>query len=1047
MIALFVLAIGGGFAATAKADDGQKRAVEYNRDVRPILSEKCFRCHGPDSASRQADLRLDNKDAAYAERDGSRAIVPGKLSESQVYLRITSSDDDERMPPVDSGKILSKQEIVTLRRWIAQGAEYQPHWSFITPQRPQLPTTSAALWAKNPIDAFVLSRLDSEGLKPSPAASKAKLLRRVTLDLTGLPPTLEQLDAFLTDDSPAAYERAVDRLLSSPRYGEHMAQDWLDAARFADTNGFFTDNQRAMWRWRDWVIDAYNQNMPFDRFTIEQLAGDLLAGATLNQKIATGFNRNHMVNNETGIIEEEYRVEYVGDRIQTTATVWLGLTVGCARCHDHKFDPVSQQEFYQLFAFFNNVPERGLAGSAGNAQPMLEVLTAEEREKMDAVRRVAAAARQKLQTIEPDLAAAQAEWEKTVSRSLPRTLQKGLVAHYEFEQQGADSSGHGHRAKSRGKLTFDTGLLGTAAKFDGDSLLECDGPVNFDHTDPFTYGTWMFLTSGAPACVLSKNDDAQSLRGFDLMIRKGKAVAHLVHKWNSDAIQVVARESVARNQWQHVMVTYDGSGSARGVRIYLDGKSVELVVKYDSLTGTIKTKQPLRIGRRSTSAPFVGLIDDVRIYDRQLTSGEVHRLASRQLLQGILSVAPGQRTASLRSKLREYYVAHHAEERWRAIVKAAKESARQQREITARIPTTMVMQEMDRPRKTYFLIRGQYDQRGDQVTAGVPVSLPPLPPGAPRNRLGLARWLVDPSHPLTARVAVNRLWRRFFGIGIVKTVEDFGFQGDWPSHPKLLDYLATEFIRSGWDVKHMQRLIATSATYRQSPHVSPELLRMDPANRLLARGPRFRMNAEMLRDNALAISGLLVDKLGGPSVNPYQPQGLWKEVSYDGGLEYQQDHGAALYRRGLYTYWKRQSPPPAMLAFDAPTRETCTPRRSRTNTPMQALVLMNDPTYVEAARVLAQRMMTDVDNSDASGRVQFAFRLATARPPEPQETRILINVYRDQLAEFRNKKRDALRLVEVGEFPRDLSLDTAELAAWTTVAGMIHSLDETVTKD
>jgi len=1045
-------------ATSLRAAEVEPASVEFNRHIRPILSQKCTHCHGPDQATREADLRLDQEQDVLLDRGGYRVVVPGNAAESELLQRITSRDPAHRMPPADSGLQLSAQEIERIKRWIQQGAKYEMHWSFIPPTRPALPRVKRTGWPRNAIDYFVLARLERAGIEPSPEAQRQTLLRRVTLGLTGLPPTLAELDALLCDPTHSAYETTVGRLLNSPHYGEHRARYWLDAARYADTNGYFTDNERSMWRWRDGVVDAFNSGMPFDQFTIEQLAGDLLPQPTLAQQIATGFNRNHMVTFETGVIDEEYRVEYVVDRLHTTATVWMGLTVGCARCHEHKFDPISQEEFYRLFAFFNTTPEKGTAGRLGNAVPVIQVPSSELLARIDRQERLAQTADERLQQLESELQHAQDKWAARALRDSPAAPTSGLEACYSLDGPLAKFSGDDQHLQAVGAVEFTDGVLGRAARMDGDSVLESTGAFDFGRTDEFSYGAWINPDRSGPICVLSKNDDLSSLRGFDLMLRKGKVVAHLIHKWNSNAIQVTTKASVATKRWQHVMVTYDGSSSAAGVKIYVDGKPQEVVVRYDRLTGTIRTEQPFRIGRRSTSAPYVGLIDDVRVYRRALSGVEVRQLAAGQLVRSIVGTPAEKRTAQQKQTLREHYIAEHASERHRAAWTQAREIRQELNELQASIPTTMVMQEMQQPRETYLLVRGQYDAPGKRVTASVLSGMPPLPESEAANRLGMARWLVDPSHPLTARVTVNRLWQQLFGTGIVRTVEDFGTQGDWPSHPDLLDWLAVELIESGWDLKHIQRLIVASATYRQTSRVkkgrvkkgtdhfsAKDLPVADPENRLLGRGPRFRLEAEAVRDNALAISGLLTKRLGGPSVKPYQPKGLWEAVSYDGSVVYTADVGAALYRRSLYTYWKRQSPPPSMLAFDAPTRETCSVRRPRTNTPLQALVLMNDPTYVEAARVLAERMMIEVTGAPAE-RVSFAFRLATSRFPEPDELQLLLEVYHGQLTQYREDEDAALKLLAVGASRRIQSLDAAEHGAWTAVASIILNMDEVITK-
>jgi mono/diheme cytochrome c family protein len=780
--------------------------VNYNHDIRPILSNNCYKCHGPDAEERKAGLRLDNRTAALTPTEsGRKVILPGKPDASLLIRRINSNKPDFIMPPPDSNKKLTAAEKELLKRWIAQGAQYQELWSFVPPRRPSLPNVVHSGWPRNGVDYFILSRLEAEGLQPSPEADKTTLIRRLTLDLTGLPPAPAEVDAFIADTSPDAYDKVVDRLLASPHYGERLAVDWLDAARFADTHGYHIDSGRDMSRWRGWVINAFNRNMPFDQFTVDQLAGDLLPNATVGQRIASGFNRNHMINFEGGAIPEEYHTAYLVDRVNTTSTVWLGLTIACAQCHDHKYDPITQKEYYQLFAFFNNVPEKGLDGQKGNAAPVLKLPTPEQK---------------------------------------------------------------------------------------------------------------------------------QQLANLDASI-----------------------------------------------------KQLEEQLKKSSPEPNATRTKPLQ-----------------------------DQLAKRR---------------------------------------------RERTELEKQIPTTMVMEEMPKPRDTFMLIRGQYDKKGEKVTAGVPASLPPLPSGAPANRLGLARWLVAPGQPLTARVIVNRYWQMFFGTGIVKTAEDFGSQGELPSHPQLLDWLAVEFMNpsgapagSGaqqpWDIKALLRLIATSATYRQTSVVSPKLLAKDPENRLLARGPRLRLQAEFIRDQALAVSGLLDEEVGGHSVSPYQPPGLWEELMsrQDGknwtAQTYVQSHGKDLYRRTMYTFWKRTSPPPTLVTFDAPDREICTVRRPRTNTPLQALVLMNDPTYLEASRKLAERIMLEA--GDIEQRIELAYRLAMARRPKPAEVAVLRRIFEEQLAVYRANPAAALKLLSVGEFKRNEKLDVTELAAWATVASVILNLDETVTK-
>jgi hypothetical protein len=1068
----------------AEAAGSPAQAIEFNRDIRPILSDTCFHCHGPDQAKRKAGLRLDTEAGALADLKGHRALVPGQPEQSELYLRITAQEETQRMPPSRSGRKLTADQIDLLRRWIEQGARWQPHWSFLPPRCPDLPAVKQAAWVRNPIDAFILARLEREGLAPAPEADRTSLIRRVTLDLTGLPPTPAEVDAFRADPSPDAYERVVDRLLASPRYGERMARPWLDGARYADTSGYQSDGERFMWRWRDWVIEAFNRNLPFDRFTVEQLAGDMLppppsppseggAWGGLAQKIASGFNRNHRGNGEGGIIPEEYAVEYVVDRVETTATVWLGLTMGCSRCHDHKYDPVTQKEFYQVFAYFNNVPEKGRAIKFGNSPPMIKAPTRDQQRQLEILEADLAGAESRFAQLRPELASAQARWEKTLKPgpAIHWTITRDLLAHYPLDAgddrvtrwQG-DQVDLGDVALTL-PLTFSPflspchlvtlspghlppGKIGAAAHFDGRSYLAAGDVAPFGFYDKFSLAAWIYPEGDEGGVILSRMSDAEKADGYYLVLEKGKVQLNLVKRWLDDALRVETETRLAPNRWHHVLVTYDGSRVADGVRIYLDGKPERLKVQLDELNQSFTTKEPLRIGGGGgPEGRFHGRIDEVRIHAAVLTPEEAEVAAEVASLTEIASLAPARRTPGQARKLAAYYLDQRAPEAIRTASRRLGELRKQRAEMIEAFPTTMVMEEMPVPRDTFVLVRGQYDKPGDRVSPDVPAALAgggTTPGSHPRNRLEFARWLVRPDHPLTARVVVNRFWQMYFGTGLVRTVDDFGLQGEWPSHPELLDWLATEFVRSGWDVKAMQRHIVTSATYRQSSRVSPALARKDPDNRLLGRGPRFRLPAEMVRDQALAVSGLLVERPGGPSVKPYQPAGLIKELT--GTEDYRQDHGENLYRRSLYTFWKRTVAPPQMLTFDAANRETCVVRETRTNTPLQALTLMNDVTYVEAARVLAQRLLTEAGPTPEA-RLSLAFRLATARTPRAVELAILLDNYKHHLEEYRKDPAAALKLVSAGEYPRNEKLDVSELAAYTAVAGLILNLDEVITKE
>ncbi len=1051
-----LIALLGGVAAYA-ADVAPSRRLDFNRDIRPILSDTCFACHGPDEKQRQAGLRLDTKEGAFAERPGYRILVPGEPARSRLFQRVGASNPSTRMPPPGFERSLTDRQVQLIRQWIKEGANWETHWSLAAPQRPPLAEVKRKSWPRNGIDHFVLARLEQERLAPSPEADPVTLLRRVTLDLTGLPPTPAEIDAFVADRGAGAYEKQVDRLLRSPRYGERMAMQWLDLARYADTHGYHIDSHRDMWHWRDWLISAFQRNLPFDQFTIEQLAGDLLPEATAAQKIATGFNRNHMINFEGGAIPEEYQTEYVVDRVETTATVWMALTMGCSRCHDHKYDPLRQKDFYRFFAFFNTIGEKGLDGRAGNAEPMLPLPSPEQKLREEELRKEMAEREAGMK--EAEIAAAQAEWEKGRGAHLPAASRVGLVTHWELDGHLADTSGgYRHGRAVRGEVTYAEGRLGQSGALSGETHVELGETASFDGAGPFTIALWMRASGIRTQGVLQKLEDGEGRRGYELVQEEAQAIgdlkrgAHLSfrlsHRWPDNALAIQTRKRLTFGEWWHVAITYDGTGKAAGVRLYVDGKPVEVEVLHDSLAGPAKTSAGLSIGDKKLGIPFKGSLDDVRLYNRRLEAAQIENLAIHHPIRTLLE-GSGKRSADQRNRLRQYFLTQDAPEPLR---KLNAELARLKAEKTLldkAIATSMVMQEMAKPRDTFVLERGDYRNKTEKVTPGVPAVLPPLAKELPPNRLGLARWLVDPAHPLTARVAVNRYWQMYFGLGLVKTGEDFGAQGEAPSHPELLDWLATDFVRTGWDIRAMQRLIVTSATYRQSSRVSPELLDRDPENRLLARASRFRLPAEMVRDNALAVGGLLVEQIGGPSVFPYQPKGVWEEIAY-GDIYSAQTYTAGgsqdLHRRSMYTFWKRTSPPPSLATFDAPDREKCVARRARTNTPLQALVLMNDPTYVEAARALAQRMLIE-GGSDPERRLRAGFRLAAGRKPAGYEVRLLARLAREQRADYQRDPAAARKLLDVGESRTDGRLDTAELAAWTAVANVILNLDEVITRE
>jgi mono/diheme cytochrome c family protein len=1020
--------------------------VEFNRDVRPILSDKCFTCHGPDAANRKAKLRFDIESGAKIDLGkGRTSIVPGNPEKSELYRRI-STDKATRMPPAYAGHDkLSSADIDVIRRWIEQGAKWQAHWSLIAPVRPALPEVTNAEWVRNPIDRFVLKRLERDGLHPSREADRATLIRRLTLDLTGLPPAPADVDAFVKDGSAGAYEKVVDRLLASPRYAERMAFRWMEAARYADTNGYQTDGARDMWRWRDWVIEAFQKNMPFDQFTIEQIAGDLLPNPTLDQRIATAFHRNHRTSAEGGIVPEEFRVEYVADRAETTSNVWLGLTMGCARCHDHKYDPILQKDFYRMFAFFNSVPEKGNVYNFGNEDPLIKAPTPEQQQRLQEFDRRIAAIERQYTALAPKLQKAQRKWEQQLVRSKAAdwNVDEGLVIHQSLDGAAAEKVTGCEDKDAACQLPVIEGRVDKARHFDGKRFVETEGEAaNFNYQDPFTFAAWI-RPEEPKGAILSHSEDYFEGTGHGLYLIDGKLRLHAIFRWTDLGLRVETANPVKLNEWQHVLVTYDGKRKASGVHIYINGQPQEMKTLFDELIWPINQKVPFRIGAGG-GLRFKGSIDDVRVYKIALTPEQAAVVPLLNSLREIAAIKPEDRTRAQADKLAFCFIERFAPKNIRNTREQLLKSRTERDTYYATVPTVMVMVDSDKPRDTFVLKRGAYDNHGEKVTPGVPGVLPPLRPEWPNNRLGLARWLVDPANPLTARVIVNRFWLMYFGTGLVKTVEDFGSQGEWPIHPELLDWLASEFVESGWNVKAMLKTIVMSATYRQASKPSPEQLQADPENRLLARGARLRLGPEMIRDQALAASGLLVNKVGGPSVKPYQPAGLWQELA--GGKGYEADKGEGLYRRSLYTYWKRTIAPPFMMNFDSPNRETCTVRETRTNTPLQALNLMNDVLFVEAARKLAERMILE-GGTDAGERFNLGFRLVLAREPNASEKRVLLDTLHRFEKRYSADKNAAVEFLSHGDSPRNPNLAADELAAYSVVASLILNLDEAVTKE
>jgi len=1039
-------------------------AVDYQHDIRPILSQSCYACHGPDEASREAELRLDRQESALGESDsGEVPVVPGKPENSELFRRISSEDEDEVMPPIDSGKSLTPEQITLVRLWIEQGAQWKEHWAFVPPRQQEFPPVSDQEWPQNAIDYFIQARLDQQGWKPSPVADGETLLRRVTFDLTGLPPTPAEVDAFLADDSPIAYQRVVDRLLRSPHYGEHMARFWLDAARYGDTHGLHVDNYREMWLYRDWVIRAFNDNIPYDQFAIEQIAGDLLPNPTIDQQIATGFSRCHVTTNEGGSIEEEVYVRNVVDRVSTVGTVFLGMTLGCAVCHDHKFDPISQKEFYQLFAFFNSLDGPPLDGNVKDTAPMLSVPSKEQAGSLGALRKVIADLSTKrderLQAEIPQfpnwlsdrlqcIAGGESDPELEVS--------DGLVVHCDFEE------GSGNQALNKadpdkpglvvGSPEWVEGQLGGGLKFSTHNYVDLGSAGDFTDDQPFSYGAWIKPGKGTTGAIIAKVDVANLYKGYDLSSNEGIVSARLTRRRPGYSIKVSTKTKVLQpEQWHHVLVTYDGSKLAGGLVIYIDGKQQPLDVFSDSLKHKdgIRHSKPLLLGRRDTEAAFDGArIDDARLYDRRLSDSDVMAIYLSSQIVPILATPREDLTEEQFQTLRHFYLIRNDTD-FVEFTNRLDELDNKLRAEESTVPTTLVFRESKKPRDAFVLLRGQYDQHGEKVERQTPDCLPPMVDGLPHDRMGLARWIVSSEHPLTSRVAVNRFWQQLFGIGLVKTSEDFGSQGAPPSDPELLDWLAVEFLESGWDIKSLMRLIVMSKTYRQSSTITPALALQDPENRLLARGPRFRLDAEMLRDQALAVSGLLVDQVGGPSVKPPQPDGLWQAVGFTSSntatFVADTEHDK-IHRRSLYTFLKRTSPPPEMSTFDAPSRESSCVRRERTNTPLQALLLLNDPQYFEAAQALAERVMLQ-DQESTAARVAFLYRLCTAQHARDETVAELVQLFEDQQVVFQQDESAAKALMgpKVGE--SDLKLNPSDLAAWTIVANLMLNLDEVVTKN
>ena len=1039
-------------SAFAIAVAAEPSTIQFDRDIRPILADKCFFCHGPDKEHQEADLRLD------LETDAMAVITSGKPDESELIARIMATDESQ-MPPKETKKELSDKEIALLTKWVEEGASWSQHWSFSAPTK----TATQAQSAREVIDELITRQIPSGKLAPE--ASKEKLLRRVTFDLTGMPPTPAELDAFLADNSPHAYETVVDRLLASPRYGQRMGLAWLDAARYGDTSVYHADGPRDMWGWRDAVVDAYNMNMPFDQFSIAQLAGDLLPEADQRQKILAGFNRNNGTTDEGGAFAEEYRVEYAVDRVKTTSTVWMGMTMECAQCHDHKYDPISQEEYYKFFAFFNVSSDGGMQTRRGNAAPTMEIPDPEKQKQLPEVESLLAASKTRSTEISDNCGPALETWinDRKLQRAEAIPVPKGCLLHLPItegkgkkvksevlqstSEENKSTASPQITAEIKGKVEWIADRNDSTLKFNGSNWLDVGPVADFERTDSFSYGGWIKPSKNSgQGALIAKMDDGNSYRGFDLYAGQSPVSVHLIHKWPTNAVKVSTKKKLEADKWQHVFAVYDGTSKASGIKIYVDGEEWEWTIEQDQLKDSIKTPKTLLVGSRHPGSRLKAQVDDIRIYDRALSLQEVQRLADADPLAELLAIADDERTDAQNATIKTYYLKTENEE-YSQLLKTQQDLESKIVDLKKPLTTVMVMGNQATPRKTFILNRGAYDSPTDkEVSPGTIAALPPMKDDAPRNRLGMAQWLFSAEHPLTSRVTINRYWQMLFGRGLVSTPEDFGAQGDFPSHPELLDWLAVDFRENGWDIKRMLKEMVVSRTYRQSSASTADSYQNDPDNRQVSRGPRFRLQGEFIRDTALTLSGLLNDTMGGAGVKPYQPAGLWAEVGLGGNPRFTQDHGDKLYRRSIYTYWKRSAPPPSMQIFDAPTREKCIIQRARTNTPLQALVTLNDIQFIEASRHMAERLMRD-GGKTTEERLRYGFRLATARYPTPEETAVLERILDKAATKYTANPDAAQKLLAVGEAKRDESLPANEHAAWTIVTSSILNLDETLTRE
>ena len=1052
-VGVSLLVIGGNAANGAEPPD-------YNRDIRPLLAEHCFACHGADAASRQADLRLDQRDSAVARG----AISSDNPQASTLLERIFSTDAELIMPPPETKKTLTPQQKELLQQWVTSGAEYQSHWAFQPPQKVDPPTVERAEWNQHPIDRMIFARLQAAGLEPAPRAEPQALYRRLHLDITGLPPRPEQTDAFVkhfAEQGESAWEAAIDELLQSPGWGEHRARYWLDAARYGDTHGLHFDNYREMWPYRDWVIRAFNANQPFDQFTIEQLAGDLLPNPTESQLVATGLQRCNITTNEGGTIDEENLALYASDRVQTFGWIYLGLTTNCSQCHDHKFDPISQKDYYSLAAFFRNTTQGPKDGNIKDGRgPFLLLPSDQDRPRWEQLPAEIEAAKRDRDHYRQQIRPAFETW---LAAATPALLDadlptQDLAVHLPLNE------GTGNTVTSAldpsqtftasGELTWlKRGTGSTAPQMKSGVSFDLGSAGDFEKDQAFSYGAWIRAgRDNVSGAILARMDEKAGHRGWDLYQQGKSLAAHLIDHWSDNALKVSTRDAVLKpGQWQHVFVTYDGSAKLAGLKIYVDGKLQPLRTEANSLKpeASIRTETPLKIGQRSHGVVFdEGALQDLRIYARELSAVEVQALAEDQSRRDLLAKPADKRKPEEVNTLFEYFLTRH-DTQYPPLAAQVTALEAEQEAIRGRSPITHIQKEReDSPAMAHVLIRGEYDRLGEQVPALPPAALHPLPEGAPQNRLGLAQWVVDPANPLTARVTVNRFWQEIFGQGIVVTPEDFGIMGALPTHPELLDWLAVDFQEHGWDVKRFYKQIFLSETYRQAAITTPKKQERDRDNLLLSRGPRFRMDAEMLRDHALATSGLLSAKMYGPGVRPYQPNDIWNVVGLPGAdtRNYVQDTGENLYRRTIYSFWKRMAHPPNLDALNAPSREVCVVRRERTNTPLQALVTLNDPQFFEAARVLAQQVLQAEATEEPTAIVDHIGRRVLSRAFHSAEREILLQDFHDYQEYYSAHPDQARELISVGAAERPDDISPATLAAWTLVCNQVHNLDEALNK-